>query len=171
MRKSYWFLGSLVLCLAGWVLLSFAGINAEYKVEVNLAPMGSGIVPTYAEFLRERRSELIWYFVPDLRTPDAAMPQALFILLFFGPAIAVLITRSKNIMLVCILGAAIMMVFDVLQLLAFEGGDRKGCEGCFVPFIGHVLLGGLTFFLALATRKSQTPNVEFDADADRRRST
>lgn len=159
-----------MLCLAGWVLLSFAEINAEYKVEVNLAPMGSGIVPTYAEFLSQRRSELIWYLLPDLRTPLVALLQAPFILLFFGPVAAVLITQSKHIMLACVFGAAIMTTFDVLQLLAFEGGDRKGCEGCFVPIIGHGLLGGITLALALATRKSRMPNIEFDADADRRRS-
>lgn len=165
MQKHFYFLGSLILCLAGWVLLSFAEINAAYKVEVNLAPMGSGIVPTYAEFLSEKGSELIWYFLPDLRTPFVALLQVPFISLFFGPVVAVLITRSKRVMLACILGVAIMATFDVLQLLAFEGGDRKGCEGCFIPFIGHVFLGCISLALALATMKSKAPNLKFDCDA------
>ncbi len=40
---------------------------------------------------------------------------------------------------------ALLFVLDVYQLLSFEGGDYKGCEGCFAVAIFHVLIGGVVF--------------------------
>jgi glucan phosphoethanolaminetransferase (alkaline phosphatase superfamily) len=127
-------IGSLLLLL-GWILLALAEFNASYKVAVNGAPVGNGVAPSWTAFVRTNSGELLQYLAPK-------RDHLLFVLLFFFPALAILLPFGTQIVKkVMIVGIIVLSCVDLAVLAAYDGGDRTGCEICFVGGGLHLLFG------------------------------
>ncbi len=142
---------TLCLCTSAWLLLGIAELNASFKLEVNLAPLGSGIAPSYLQFLSENIGKLVWFFIPR---PDKLLNPILYIFIacFFAPAIIVHISNSIRVQIICIWGTAALVLIDLLQVFSFQGGDIKGCDVCGFWFELHILFGIIMVFFNLAAQ-------------------
>jgi hypothetical protein len=139
--------------LVGWVLLAFAEFNASYKMEVNAAPVGNGIVPTWTVFFQSHVGELAQILLPKLEH----LP---YLLIFVSPALAILLAfRSRQAQMPFLAGIVFLVLVDFAVLMAYDGGDRKGCEVCFIGFGLHMLFGLVSlvistiFFISATARR------------------
>lgn len=138
-------IAALLLSVATWLLLSLATLNADYKTEVQLAPMGSGHVPTYSEFMSGQGLGLLSYFVPYHANPLVWVISAAGFCALFTPFFAALLAVHWPVRLLCVLVSAFTTYAAAEVLLAFPAANRNGCEACtnvgaFQVFGGIVLL-------------------------------
>ncbi|MDP2832772.1 MAG: hypothetical protein Q8Q28_05660 [Pseudomonadota bacterium] len=121
---------AVFFCASGWALLGFADFYASFKLEVNSAPMGNGIAPTYFEFISSNHKELISILFP---VPE----HFLFMLVFFIPIAVIYRSNRPAFRLVGLIILFCLAIIDLTILLQFSGGDRKGCEICFLGLLLH----------------------------------
>lgn len=139
MNKKLHFWLALFFCTSGWTLLGFAEFYASFKLEVNSAPMGNGITPTYYEFISSNHRELINTLLP---IPE----HFLFMLVFFSPIIIIYHSKKQTFRRVGLVILFLLMILDLTIFLQFSGGDRKGCESCLLPLLLHLPFSILYLF-------------------------
>lgn len=155
---------ALLFCIASWLALSLAGLNADYKTEIQMAPVGNGFVPTYWAFLKSQGFKLLPYFLPYHPNPVA------WAVLIFGegalflPAFAARLATHTPVQWLCVITAIgfACLSFDVL--LSFPAADRNGCNACNIigaggTFIGLVLVLIAACSRALSNRAKNIPSV------------
>ena len=110
---------------------------------------------TWGSFVRSHQEEF-WRFLNP-----AALPVYLL------PALTLWSLHGFRRMQFVLLSAVVALCAgDLVQLISFEGGDRKGCEGCLAWFLLHILLAGgcvLVFLGACALRGKRALDPDDDA--------
>jgi peptidoglycan/LPS O-acetylase OafA/YrhL len=117
---------ALVFCIASWLALALAGLNADYKTEIQMAPAGNGYAPTYWEFLESHGFRLLSYFLPYHPNP---ITWALLIVsfgAFFLPAFAARLAVHTPVRWLCVIAAIGFAYLSIEVLLSFPAADRNG---------------------------------------------
>lgn len=118
---------AVVVGALSWAVLGLADFNAEYLMELN-SPSGNR--PAWLDFARMNKPRL-W---------ESLHLSGLFVCLM--PVLSMLLLSDSKRGALSVLSIVVLLFLaDVYQLLAFEGGDRKGCEGCFGLFVLHAVFG------------------------------
>ena len=118
---------ALVLAVCSWAALGIADFNALYRMELNIPPVPADL--TWISFVRAHQ-EQFW-----------ASLNAGALLVFLVPvAVVWSFDGMRKVQWGFLIAMVVLCTFDVAQLLSFEGGDRKGCEGCLAWFLLHTLL-------------------------------
>lgn len=124
---------TMFLLIASWVILVLADLNAAYFLEVNTAMMVQDERPSWIVFMFEDNLLLRAVF-------DIGLTPLYFI--FGAPALSIVLSHNlRYIQYIVVVVVFVLLILDVLQLLSFEGGDRKGCESCFVWWFLHFAVG------------------------------
>ena len=139
MRTRGLFFLTTFLLIASWVILVLSDLNAEYFLEVNTAMMVQDERPNWIEFMFEDNLLLRNLF-------DIGLIPLYF--LFWAPALGIVFSyNSRHMQYMVVVVVFVLLILDVLQLLSFEGGDRKGCESCFVWWFLHFAAGAVLFVI------------------------
>jgi hypothetical protein len=125
-----------VIAICSWAALGIADFNSLYKMEWNIPPIPADL--TWPKFVRAHQDEFWRFLNPAL------------LLVFFAPvAVIWAFDGFKKIQWVFFAGIVLLCAFDIAQLISFEGGDRKGCEGCFAWFLLQGMLCVISVFFVL----------------------
>ena len=129
---------ALALLLTSWAALVLSGINADYLLDVNASKMAGQQPQSWRSFIVENNRLLKGLVFIELELwPLYA--------LFWAPLIGILLARkSKHVQYLIFLLIIILLLLDLRQFFMFEGGDRKGCESCFVWWVVHSAGGAVT---------------------------
>lgn len=144
---------ALLFCIASWLALSLAGLNADYKTEIQMAPAGNGHVPTYWEFLGLQGFKLLEYFLPYHPNP---IVWAVLMIVSIGavllPTFAACLAAHTPVRWLCVSAAigCAYLSFDVL--LSFPAADRNGCNACNNIGLGEILIGLVLMVVAACSR-------------------
>lgn len=125
------------LLLTSWVALVLTGINAAYLLEVNASRVIAVQPQSWMSFIMEENR---------LITGLVHIEWKLWPLyaLYWAPMLAILLAhKSKYIQYFTVITIIILLLLDLRQLLLFEGGDRKGCEFCFIWWLLHSVAGAV----------------------------
>ena len=154
----------LVLSVATWLLLAVASLNADYKAEVELAPMASGHAPTYVQFLSNQGVHLLLYFLPYHSNPLVWAIAVAGFCAQFTPFLAVLVAAHKPVRVLCVLTAAFMTYVAAEVAFAMPSANRNGCEPCsnvgafqVLAGIALVVVAGISRSVAQARQGSGVP--------------
>lgn len=124
--------------------MALAEFNASYKLEISAAAVGNGAAPTWIAFFQANGGKLLQYLIPK-------RDHISLVLLFFFPALTILLPfRNFALGKVTVMGAIVLAFIDLAVLVAFDGGDSKGCEVCFVGAGAHLLFSMVLFFMAVS---------------------
>ena len=143
---------AVVAGLVSWAALGVADFNALYKMELSMPPVPPDL--TWLGFVQSRQDEF-WRFLNPATIP-----------LYLLPALALWSLHGfRKSQLVLLAAVFALCGVDLVQLTSFEGGDRKGCEGCLAWFLLHILLAGgcvLAFLGACALRGKRALDPDHD---------
>jgi hypothetical protein len=132
---------AFALLLTSWVALVLSAINAGYLLDVNASKMVGQQPQSWMSFIIENNrlfKNLV--FIELELWPLYA--------LFWAPFIGTLLAhKSRYIQYFILLLIVILLLLDLKQFFMFEGGDRKGCESCFVWWVVHSLAGAVTIIV------------------------
>jgi uncharacterized integral membrane protein len=142
----------LALCVATWLLLAVASLNADYKAEVELAPMASSHAPTYVQFLSNQGVRLLSYFLPYHSNPLVWVIGVVGFCAQFTPLLAVLVAAHKPVRVLCILTAAFFAYAAAEVAFSMPSANRNGCEPCGNVGAFQVLAGILLVVVAGISR-------------------
>jgi hypothetical protein len=118
-----------LLAVASWITLSIADFNAWWIMAASNEP--SRELPWF-EYVQMKMSQRdFWRFFHWQGLVGATLPV---------PAL-VLFSGSRTMQFAGFVVIAGFFALNIFQLLSFEGGDFKGCDGCFSLFILHWLFG------------------------------
>src|SRR5688572_5990123 len=110
---------ALLFCIASWFALSLAGLNADYKTEIQMAPAGNGYVPTYWEFLGSQGFELLEYFLPYHPNLLAWTILIVGAGALFLPAVAARLAAHAPVRWLCLIAAIGFAYLSFEVLLSF----------------------------------------------------
>ena len=124
----------IVIGLVSWLVLGLADFNASYFLE-----MDTGLRSPHAwQKYIISHTEKLWRTLSPIG-----------VIIFFLPVIAVVFLPDSPRGRIVVVGlVAFLLLLDIFQFLSFEGGDRKGCEGCFALALIHIAFGFLAILAA-----------------------
>jgi hypothetical protein len=143
---------TILFCVVSWFALSLAGLNADFKTEVQAAPLGNGYVPTYWEFLGMQGFKLLPYFLPYHPNPIGWLILIWGACAFFLPAFAAYLAAHTSVRWLCVMTAAGFTYLSLEVLFSFPAADRNGCEVCDNVGSFQVLVGGVLLLIAAGSR-------------------
>lgn len=132
---------AFALLLGAWLVLVLADVNAAYLLEVNSYAMVDAQPTSWLSFALEEHRLLV-----ALVSMDGALWP--YYALFWAPIIGLLLAKNSRAAQYLIIAALVgLFLIDLWQLLQFEGGDRKGCEFCFIWWGLHAATGAAVLAL------------------------
>jgi hypothetical protein len=121
-----------IFALLSWIFLTNADAYAWYKFDWNACNSLGGPCPGS------------WWDYPKRY-------EARALLVFLPPAVALIFLHgAKKLQWSILFLLGVFVAIDLMQLLALEGGDRKGCEGCFGLFLCHIVFNLVAVTLVVA---------------------
>lgn len=124
---------AVLLGILSWAALGLANFNADYLLDLN----ASSRKQSWMQYAIKNKFGL-W---------ESLAPNALVIYLL--PVISiVLLSNSKQAVRILLSIIFVLFFANLFQLFSLEGGDRKGCEGCFGLILIHIIFGLLSLSLA-----------------------
>lgn len=143
---------TLAICLASWLAISLASLNAQYKTEVNLAPFVRMQAPNYWEFLNSKGVSLISFFFPYDPNPIVLALGMVGSVLFFSPAIAAYLASHAPVRWLSAAVALFLLYAAIDVLISYPAADRNGCESCDNVVMFEQFLGAILLFIAVCSR-------------------
>lgn len=127
----------ILMGLLSWLALGLADFNASYSLDMNIDKfLGVAESQTWQKNISSQPGEF-WRHLNPMATLIFTLPVLAVVFLPDSP-------RGRTMVVALV---ALLLIVDIFQLLSFEGGDRKGCEGCFALALVHIAFG----FLAMLT--------------------